>query len=155
MAGALAQLLYRVRAVVRPPVTLGVRLLVVDETQHVLLVRHSYSPGWHCPGGAVDPGESAREAALRETREETGLDVRVPVRLVGLYFNEGMGRRDHVALFAALGHPAIDRAALRPQALEIVEVRLAPLDDLPEDVSAGTRRRLAELASEAAPAEIW
>lgn len=44
-------------------ITLGVRVIVIDPAQGVLLVRHGYAPGWHFPGGGVDAGESAEDAA--------------------------------------------------------------------------------------------
>jgi ADP-ribose pyrophosphatase YjhB (NUDIX family) len=50
----------------------------------VLLQRRDDNGMWGLPGGAVDPGESVREAVIREVREETGLEVE-PVRLVGVY----------------------------------------------------------------------
>ena len=34
------------------PITAGVRILCADQANRVLLVRHSYLPGWHLPGGA-------------------------------------------------------------------------------------------------------
>jgi 8-oxo-dGTP diphosphatase len=48
-----------------------------DESfRHVLLVRHRWR-GWVPPGGRVEAGETPREAARREFREETGLDARL------------------------------------------------------------------------------
>ena len=42
--------------------TLGVRAQVYDAAGRVLLIRHSYLPGWHFPGGGVEFGETAPEA---------------------------------------------------------------------------------------------
>jgi ADP-ribose pyrophosphatase YjhB (NUDIX family) len=53
----------------------------------VLLLRRAVEPGfgaWDLPAGYLDPGESPEQAALRETREESGLQVRLE-RLVGVY----------------------------------------------------------------------
>lgn len=58
---------------------------VIDDK--VVLVRRAISPGrglWVFPGGYMDLGETAEEAAVRETHEEINLDVRI-TRLVGVY----------------------------------------------------------------------
>jgi 8-oxo-dGTP pyrophosphatase MutT (NUDIX family) len=47
--------------------------IVVDERGRVLLHRHKRLGIWLQPGGHVDPGETAADAAVRETREETGV----------------------------------------------------------------------------------
>ncbi|MGH2524933.1 MAG: NUDIX domain-containing protein, partial [Anaerolineales bacterium] len=59
----------RVRCFFMRPLTVGVKLLLVREGA-ILLVRHSYKPGWHLPGGGVKKGETLEQAARRETREE-------------------------------------------------------------------------------------
>jgi 8-oxo-dGTP pyrophosphatase MutT (NUDIX family) len=58
----------------------GVAAIVKDEQGRVLLVQTTRGR-WSLPAGAIDPGESPQEAVVRETREETGLEVR-PVRLL-------------------------------------------------------------------------
>ena len=62
---------------------LGV-LAAVFECDRVLLTYRTDVPVWILPGGGVEPRESVEQAAVRETYEETGLEVQV-VRLVGIY----------------------------------------------------------------------
>ena len=61
---------------------------VRDVTGRVLLVRRCDTGNWELPGGHVDPGESAAEAAVRETAEESGITVQV-TGLAGLYTDPG------------------------------------------------------------------
>jgi ADP-ribose pyrophosphatase YjhB (NUDIX family) len=144
---------YNAQVMLKSGVTLGVRALVVDSLRGVLLVRHTYMPGFHLPGGGVDPGESAREAALRELLEETGVAAE-HAELVGLYFNKSLGNRDHVAVFAVTRFVCPPGGTLTTSR-EIAEAGFFPLDDLPAATTAPTRRRLKEYLSGAAPAEIW
>jgi len=46
----------------RRGMTLGIRVAVLDGADKVFLIRHSYVPGWHFPGGGVEPGETIRQA---------------------------------------------------------------------------------------------
>lgn len=56
--------------------TEGAHVLVTDDEGRILVVRTTYlGPGWMLPGGRVERNETPHRAAVRETREETGLDV--------------------------------------------------------------------------------
>lgn len=59
---------------------------VLDDTDRVLLIQRSDNGLWSIPGGAQDFGEYIAETAVRETREETGIEIEV-VGLVGIYTN--------------------------------------------------------------------
>jgi ADP-ribose pyrophosphatase YjhB (NUDIX family) len=59
--------------------------VLLDDEGRVLLVLQNYGQRlWGIPGGAMEPGESPQEAAVREAREETGLEVEL-AHLVGVY----------------------------------------------------------------------
>ncbi|MCX7827087.1 MAG: NUDIX domain-containing protein, partial [Verrucomicrobiae bacterium] len=69
--------------------TLAVAVIVVREDGRVLFIRRARSPGkgkLGMPGGFVDFGESAEEAARRETREEVGIELD-DMRFLGSYVN--------------------------------------------------------------------
>ncbi len=61
---------------------------VRDLTGRILLVRRCDTGDWELPGGHVDPGESASDAAMRETAEESGITVEI-TGLAGLYTDPG------------------------------------------------------------------
>jgi ADP-ribose pyrophosphatase YjhB (NUDIX family) len=64
----------------KPPLILCAGAVVRDAAGRLLLVRRGRPPSqglWSVPGGRVEPGESPEQAAVREVREETGLDVTV------------------------------------------------------------------------------
>lgn len=61
---------------------IDVRAAVIAENK-ILLVKER-GDGWTLPGGWVDPGESPSEAAVRETKEESGYDVKA-ARLMAIY----------------------------------------------------------------------
>lgn len=66
-------------------ITPAVCAAVFDSDGHkLLLTRRTDNGKWCLPGGAMDPGESAKEACAREVLEETGLEVSVG-RLIGVY----------------------------------------------------------------------
>jgi ADP-ribose pyrophosphatase YjhB (NUDIX family) len=64
----------------------SVNTIVRNEAGDILLIRRTDNDNWSLPGGAMDLGESLGEAAIRETREETGIRVRL-TGVSGIYTN--------------------------------------------------------------------
>ncbi len=59
--------------------------IVMNEKQEILLLRGP-KRGWEMPGGQVEEGESLKEAAIRETKEETGIDIEI-LSFCGIFQN--------------------------------------------------------------------
>lgn len=132
--------------------TLGVRGMVLDGENRVFLIRHTYVPGWHLPGGGVETGETALDALARELAEEACIAIDAPPVLAGVFFNRGVSRRDHVLVylirhFTVVGEKQPDR--------EIAEAGFFPLDRLPEGTTGATRRRLAEIVEGRPLSPVW
>jgi ADP-ribose pyrophosphatase YjhB (NUDIX family) len=72
-------------------------VVVTNDAGAILLIRRTDNDNWALPGGAVDLGESLAQAAVRETREESGIDCQV-TGLSGIYTDPG-----HVMLYTSNG----------------------------------------------------
>jgi 8-oxo-dGTP diphosphatase len=92
----------------RPAVTVDLAAFtLVDTALRVLLVRRKNEPfagRWALPGGFVEMDEPIEAAARRELREETGLDITVPVELIGVFGDPG---RDPRGRTISLVHGAV------------------------------------------------
>jgi ADP-ribose pyrophosphatase YjhB (NUDIX family) len=132
--------------------TIGVRGLVFDAQGRVFLVKHSYVPGWHLPGGGVEHGETLATALARELREEGNIELLGPAELYGIYWNRRTARRDHVALYVVRSF----RQTAPPQPnSEIVAHGFFATDAFPEGTTVSTRARVAEVLGGRDAAEIW
>jgi 8-oxo-dGTP pyrophosphatase MutT (NUDIX family) len=137
----------------RRPMTLGVRIAVYDEeTRSIFLIRHTYVPGWQLPGGGVESGETIHRAMERELLEEANMSLTRPPVLVSVHFNRHVSRRDHVVLFLARDY--VQESPKQPDH-EIAGAGFFPVDALPEDTTAGTRRRIAELFGGGEVSPYW
>jgi ADP-ribose pyrophosphatase YjhB (NUDIX family) len=122
--------------------TLGVRGVVLDDRNQVFLIRHTYVPGWHLPGGGVETGETALDALGRELREEACIAVDETPQLFGVFFNRKISRRDHVLVYVVRRFTVLE---VKQPDREIAEAGFFPLNRLPEGTTIATRNRLAEI----------
>jgi ADP-ribose pyrophosphatase YjhB (NUDIX family) len=132
--------------------TLGVRAMLI-ENDSVVLVKHTYVPGWYFPGGGVEAGESLAEALDREVREEVGAVLTPPAELFGVYRNTVAHKRDHVAFFVCREWEI--REAPRLPSHEIIACQRFPMSALPPDTSRGTLARIREVRSGERPSLDW
>ena len=96
----------------------------------VMIYRKNPPEGWALPGGFVDYGESLEDAAIREAREETGLEIR-NLRMFHVYSSPDRDPRGHTitTVFIAVAHGELipgDDAA---------NAKVFALDNLPQDIA--------------------
>jgi ADP-ribose pyrophosphatase YjhB (NUDIX family) len=125
----------------------SVNVVVRNERGEILLIRRSDNDNWAVPGGGVDLGESLTQAAVREVKEETGIDCEV-TGLVGIYSDP-----KHIILYTSNGEArqefsivltALVRGGAPATSSESLDVRwygMEDLDKLPMDASMRLRLR--------------
>lgn len=131
--------------------TLGSRAVLIDGDR-VYLIRHTYAPGWHFPGGGIEPGETVEQGLAREVREESGYRLVGRPELFGVYHNTQATNRDHVVLYLCRRFEVAH--AFRAN-FEIAEFGWFPWQALPEEATEGTRRRLGEIFAGAERSPVW
>lgn len=109
---------------------IAVGTIIRSSNDRIVLVKRAIEPGygkWVFPGGYVDRGEEITLAAIREAREEAGLDVRLDY-LINIY--SYAGRAPVIVVYAATmisGELAIDDESLEVREFTIAEI---PWDEL-------------------------
>ncbi len=121
---------------------LGVNICILKNRQVLLTKREDFEV-WCLPGGAVDAGETIPQAAIRETREETGLEVQLD-RMVGIYSRPSWpGAGMHIVSFAG----TVIGGALKPDPNEVIDMRYFDIDNLPQDIFWWHIQRIQDAAS--------
>lgn len=115
---------------------LAVNVAVIQDGKILLTQREDYEI-WVLPSGGVEEGESLAHAAIRETKEETGLDVEL-TRLIGVYSRLGSWSPGYMILFAArqIG------GEIKCQEGETIAVEWFAFHELPSPLSLGHKRRI-------------
>lgn len=132
--------------------TLGTRAMVFDAEGRLLLIRHTYTRGWHFPGGGVEFGETIEASLRRELLEEVGIGLAGKPELVGIYANFERFPGDHVVLFLVRSW---EQSRPSEPNREIAEARFFAPAALPPDTTAGTRRRIDELSNGRVKQPTW
>lgn len=103
----------------------GSSVIAFDKSKNkIVLVKRRDIPVWVIPGGCIEEGESPEQAAIRETKEESGFDVKI-VRKVAEYTHIGSHKKNHLFEAVIIGGEARINS-------EAKEVKLFDLDKLPE-----------------------
>jgi 8-oxo-dGTP diphosphatase len=140
----------------RPVVAVGILLL--DENDRLLLIRRARPPAagkWSVPGGKVELGESLEEAALRELREETGLECTLGpiVEVLDRVVRDGDGNIEfHYVILDFLG--SAPTGTLQP-ASDSLDARFVPIAELRNyDLTDGLEEVVARARSGAGPLRV-
>lgn len=121
----------------------GASAMIFDDAGRILLQRRSDTGGWFVIGGAIDPGETPADAAVREAREETGLDVE-PTRLSGVYTSPEIvyPNGDRCVYVTTAFRCRVIGGALRPDGDESLELAWFDPHELPPMRADGVQRVL-------------
>jgi 8-oxo-dGTP diphosphatase len=118
---------------------IGAGAIVLDSERRVLLVRLTYGRlNWELPGGARLPGEAVTETAVRELREETGLEAEVE-RLTGVYYKPASDHHHFVFLCSVIG-----RLQPSPCSPEVAACGYFAVSDAPRPISSFTMLRISD-----------
>lgn len=105
-----------------PSTTVAIR----DDAERVLLVRHTDSGLWVLPGGSMLPFETPADAAVREVREEAGIEVEL-TRIIGVYggaaFAITYANGDRISYAMTTFEGRMTGGSARPDGVETAEVR--------------------------------
>jgi ADP-ribose pyrophosphatase YjhB (NUDIX family) len=122
-----------------------------ERRRALLLMQRSDNAHWGLPGGYVEPGESVRDAVVREVSEETGVAIE-PGRLVGVYSDPAMmvieypeGRRVHAVNLCFEARPVGAGMPTTPD--EALATGYFELDALPEPLVPIHRVRIEDAAA--------
>lgn len=129
--------------------TMGARALVI-QNDDILLVKHTYMPGWYTIGGGVDAGESGLQALKRELKEEVGIDLHESPSILGFYHKRHQKRDDYVIVYVCK-----EFEKTHVVSKEILESKWFPLNALPHDISPATKRRIEEYLGQRPLSDFW
>lgn len=123
----------------------GAVAVLTDEQGRVLLQRRADNGDWALPGGAMEIGETLAQCAVREVREETGLDIEI-TGLIGIYsdpqhviaYADGEVRQQFSVAYR--GRITGGTLAISEESTDMRFVDPASFDDLP--IHESTRLRL-------------
>ena len=122
-----------------PTVDILIKRVKAGREAVVLVRRKNPPPGWAIPGGFIEYGESAEQCAVREAKEETGLDIRI-TGLLGVYSEPERDPRFHTLSVAFIaegeGEPKADTDA--------AEIGIFTEDELPAEIAFDHRKILAD-----------
>ncbi len=117
-------------------------LTAVFKEDTILLTKREDFELWCLPGGGLEEDETVAQAAIRETKEETGIEIDL-TSLVGIYSRTGIIPTAHITVFT--GKPI--GGEIKNQPGETIDVKYFPIDEIPEYLTPGHKKRIEDAIS--------
>lgn len=152
---------YRIFKIVRVPIKLywkickiqtqGVRIMILYQNE-IILVRHWYNTLWVMPGGGIKKHETPEQAAIREIKEEIGVEIKQLDYKLGTYSNIKEGKNDivHCFVIEINQKPIIEKRFN----IEVSDILWYHVDNLPTGTSGATIDRIKEHLNKELSTEI-
>jgi ADP-ribose pyrophosphatase YjhB (NUDIX family) len=132
----------------RPVIMVGAAVLLLNQENQLLMIRRMDNNCWGIPGGAMELGENIEDTAMRETKEEIGIEVE-NLELFGvysgseLYFKYPDGNEVYNVSIVYFAHTFQGKILL--DAAEHSEYKFFDIGNLPQDISAPIKPILKDL----------
>ncbi len=131
--------------------TIGTNVAIIDSGQ-ILLIKRADFRLWSLPGGDVEAGETVAQTAVREAREETGLEVQL-VYVVGVYSRPKWHKGgNHAVLFVAR---TVGGTLMQDVDGEALDARYFEPDGLPEALVWWHRQRIHDALNRSGGGVVW
>jgi ADP-ribose pyrophosphatase YjhB (NUDIX family) len=132
------------------PTTIGIRAIIENQENQILLVKHNYASQWYLPGGKLKKGEDLLKGLERELIQEIGMSNFKVSRLLGTYLNNYESKFDYISVFVIK-----EFSISAKKHFEIEKITYFDNNNLPKNISPGTKRRINEYLGNKEINYIW
>ncbi|MDN4603549.1 NUDIX domain-containing protein [Paenibacillus sp. F6_3S_P_1C] len=131
-----------------PVILVRPSILILNQSDEILLVRNA-DDTWGIPGGMMEMGESVEESAMREVREEIGLQIK-KLKLYGVFSEKELYtklRNGHEYYNVVIGYICTEfEGELKPDGVEVLEAKFYKPTELPEKTDPYLKSKIEENA---------